>query len=208
MSNVHDKYIVVNHDHDKSIVNKRVTFSDERDSEILSESPVECNSRSNDSDGLQCSAERAVSSRREVSFHSRISFKQIKRSSTHAYPVLFSSFYAIGTELKCGVHPHWVVAKSSSKQVGNIAFTQPQSAKAALKTTAEMQVSADSNKMPSTKAVSKNREPETEPKAESKSREPETDPKAESKSREPENEPKAESKSREPGVDSFQSKQE
>ena len=47
MSNVHDKYIVVNHDHDKSIVNKRVTFSDERDSEILSESPVECNSRSN-----------------------------------------------------------------------------------------------------------------------------------------------------------------
>ena len=44
VSNVHDKYIVVNHDHDKSIVNKRVTFSDERDSEILSESPVECNS--------------------------------------------------------------------------------------------------------------------------------------------------------------------
>ena len=34
----------VNHDHDKSIVNKRVTFSDEQDSEILSESPVECNS--------------------------------------------------------------------------------------------------------------------------------------------------------------------
>ena len=208
VSNVHDKYIVVNHDHDKSIVNKRVTFSDERDSEILSESPFECNSRSNDSNGLRRSAERAVSSRRKVSFHSRISFKQIKRSSTHAYLVLFSSFYAIGTELKCGVHPHWVVAKSSSKRVGNIAFTQPQSAKAALKATAEMQASADSNKMPSifqlipgneTKAESKNREPETEPKAESKSREPETDPKAESKSREPENEPKAKSKSREPG---------
>ena len=68
----------VNHDHDKSIVNKRVTFSDKRDSEILSESPVECNSRSNDSNGLQRSAERAVLSRREVCFHSRISFKQIK----------------------------------------------------------------------------------------------------------------------------------
>jgi hypothetical protein len=62
VSNVHDKYIVVNHDHDKSIVNKRVTFSDKRDSEILSESPVECNSRSNDSNGLRRSAERAVSS--------------------------------------------------------------------------------------------------------------------------------------------------
>jgi hypothetical protein len=46
-----------------------------------------------------------------------------------------------------------------------IAFTQPQSAKAALKATAEMQASADSNKMPTsfqlipgneTKAESKN----------------------------------------------------
>jgi len=92
MSNFHDKYIVVNHNHDKSIVNKRVMFSDERDSEILSESPVECNSRSNDSNDLRRSAERALSSRGEVSFHSRISFKQIKRSSTHAYLVLFSSF--------------------------------------------------------------------------------------------------------------------
>ncbi len=51
----------VNHDHDKIKVDERVTFSDERDSEILSESPVECNSRSNDSNGLKCSAERAVS---------------------------------------------------------------------------------------------------------------------------------------------------
>ena len=137
VSNVHDKYIVVNHDHDKSIVNKRVTFSDERDSEILSESPVECNSRSNDSNGLRRSAERAVSSRREVSFHSRISFKQIKRSSTHAYLVLFSSFCAIGVELTGGVHPHQVLATSSSKhglchnkkseQAGCIASTQPNS---------------------------------------------------------------------------------
>ena len=114
----------MNHDHDKSIVNKRVTFSDERDSEILSESPVECNSRSNDYNGLRRSAKRAVSSRREVSFHSRISFKQIKRSSTHACLVLFSSFYAIGTELKCRVHPYWVLATSFSQRVRGIASTQ------------------------------------------------------------------------------------
>ena len=160
-----------------------------------------------------------MSSRREVSFHSRNSFKQIKRSSTHAYLVLFSSFYAIGTELKCGVHPHWVIAKSSSKRVGNVAFTQPQSAKAASKDTAEMQVSAVSNnnalsfndKSSSmfklvvasvtnefSKGSFSNQEPGNETKAESKSREPETDPKAESKSREPETDPKDESKSREP----------
>jgi len=59
-----------------------------------------------------------------------------------------------------------------------IAFTRPQSAKAGLKATTEMQASADSNKMPSIFQLI------------------------------PENEPKAESKSREPGVDSFQSKQE
>jgi len=66
----------VNHDHDKSVVNKRVPFSDKWDSEILSESPVECNSRSTDSNSLRRSAERAVSSRLEVRFYSRISFKQ------------------------------------------------------------------------------------------------------------------------------------
>jgi hypothetical protein len=113
----------VNHDHDKIKV-ERVTFSDERDSEILSESPVQYNSRSNDSNGLRRSAERAVSSRREVCFHSKISFKQIKRSSTHACLVLFSSFYAIGADLKCRVHPHWVLAISSSKRVRGNASTQ------------------------------------------------------------------------------------
>ncbi len=34
----------VSHDHNKIKVDKRVTFSDKQDSEILSESPVECNS--------------------------------------------------------------------------------------------------------------------------------------------------------------------
>jgi len=119
--------------------------------------------------------------------------------------------------LKGGVHPHWVIAKSSSKRVGNIAFTQPQSAKAASKATAEMQASADSNKMPSIFQLivgskqTYRRKPQQdlvdssslktiifETKAQSKSREPETEPKAESKSREPETDPKAENKSREP----------
>jgi hypothetical protein len=82
----------VNHDHDKSIVNKRVTFSDERDSEILSESPVECNSESNDYNGLRRSAERAVSSRLEVCFYSRISFKQRET---------FSAFRMVACEHQC-----------------------------------------------------------------------------------------------------------
>jgi hypothetical protein len=43
-------------------------------------------------------------------------FKKINRSSTHACLVLFSSFGAIGTELKCGVHPHQILATSSSKR--------------------------------------------------------------------------------------------
>ena len=34
----------VNHDHDNIKVDKGVAFSDERDSDILSKSPVECNS--------------------------------------------------------------------------------------------------------------------------------------------------------------------
>jgi hypothetical protein len=33
----------VNHDHDKFKVDEQVTFSDKRDSEILSESPANCN---------------------------------------------------------------------------------------------------------------------------------------------------------------------
>ena len=69
VSNVHDKYIVVNHDHDKSIVNKRVTFSDERDNEIQSENATS-NSQPNewrmpdkinlDSSGLRRSVRSAV----------------------------------------------------------------------------------------------------------------------------------------------------
>jgi len=51
--------------------------------------------------------------------------------------------------LKCGVHSHSIITKSSSKRVGNFAFTQSQLAKATLKAKAEMQASADSNIMPS-----------------------------------------------------------
>ena len=92
-------------------------FSDKWDDEIQSKSPVEYKTQ-----------------------------KQINRSLTHACLVLFSSFHAIGVELKCGVHSHWDIANSSSKQVGNIAFTQHQSAKSALKAIAEVQASANKTK--------------------------------------------------------------
>jgi hypothetical protein len=45
-----------------------------------------------------------------------MSLKKTKRSSTHACLVLFSSFDAIGAELKCGVHPHQILGTSSSKR--------------------------------------------------------------------------------------------
>jgi hypothetical protein len=79
-----------------------------------------------DSSGLRRSACSAVLSRREkVYSHSTTVLKSVKQSWTHAYLVLFSFFYAIGTELKCGVHPHWVLAKSSSQRVRGIESTQP-----------------------------------------------------------------------------------
>ena len=103
----------------------RVTFSDERDDEIHSESPVESNSRPNewrmpdkinlDSSGLRRSARSAVTSRREkVYSHSTTILKSVKRSSKHACLVLFSSFCAIGAALNGGVHSHRVLAQSSS----------------------------------------------------------------------------------------------
>ena len=48
--------------------------------------------------------------------------------------------------LKCGVCSHWDITKSSSKRVGNIVFTQPQSAKEASKAIVEVQASADKTK--------------------------------------------------------------
>ena len=110
--------------HDKTRVNKRVTFSDEREYEIRSESPVEFNPRINewrmpdkinlDSSGLRRSDRSAVLSRRDkVYSHSTKCFKSVKRSSMQAL-VLFSSFCAIGAGVTCRVHPHQVVANSSS----------------------------------------------------------------------------------------------
>jgi hypothetical protein len=55
-------------------------------------------------------------------------------------------FHAIGVGLKCGVCSHWDITKSSSKRVGNIVFTQPQSAKAASKAIVEVQLSAHKTK--------------------------------------------------------------
>ena len=63
--------IGVNNAHYKYIVTNRVTFSNEQDDEIQSQSPVESNTRT-----------------------------QIKRSSTNACLVLFSSF-------QTGFHPSW-----------------------------------------------------------------------------------------------------
>jgi hypothetical protein len=48
--------------------------------------------------------------------YSHSTLKKLKRSSKHACLVLFSSFGAIGAELKCGVHPHQVLATSLSKR--------------------------------------------------------------------------------------------
>jgi hypothetical protein len=114
--------------HVKTRVNNRVTFSDKRDYEIRSESPVECNSRPNewrmpdkinlDSSGLRRSDRSAVLSRRDTVYsHSTKCLKSVKRSSEQACLVLFSSFHAIGAEVKCGVHSHQVLAKISLDKI-------------------------------------------------------------------------------------------
>jgi hypothetical protein len=74
-----------------------------------------------DSSGLQrsdCSV--VLSWRDKVYSHSTKCLKSVKRSSEHACLVLFSSFCAIGAELKCGVHSHQVLAKSSSSDKINL----------------------------------------------------------------------------------------
>ncbi len=70
-----------------------------------------------DSSGLRCSTGSAVLGRpNKVYSHSTTSLKtQVKRSSTKACLVLFSSFCAIGAGLTCWVHSHQVLAQSSSK---------------------------------------------------------------------------------------------
>jgi hypothetical protein len=47
--------------------------------------------------------------------YSHSTLKKLKQSSKHACLVLFSSFGAIGAELRRGVHPHQVIVTSSSK---------------------------------------------------------------------------------------------
>jgi hypothetical protein len=126
----------MSHVHVKDIVNKQETCSDDLDYEIHNKSPVECNSQLNkwrmpdkinpDSSGLRCSVWSAVLSRQEkVHSHSTTVLKSVKQSLAYTCLVLFSSFYAIGAELKCGVHSHRVFVKSSSKQSGCNASTQP-----------------------------------------------------------------------------------
>jgi hypothetical protein len=48
--------------------------------------------------------------------YSHFTLKKLKQSSKHACLVLFSSFGAIGVDLNSGVHPHQVLATSSSKR--------------------------------------------------------------------------------------------
>jgi hypothetical protein len=126
----------VSHIHNKDIVNKQETCSDNLDYEIHNKRPVECNSQLSkwqmtdkinlDSSGLQRSVWSAVLSQQEkVHSHFAMVLKSVKQSSTYTCLVLFTSFYAIGAELKCGVHSHWVFVKSSSKQAEGNASTQP-----------------------------------------------------------------------------------
>ena len=68
-----------------------------------------------DSSGLRSSDRSAVLSWRDkVYYHSTTCLKSVKRSSEYTCLVLFSSFCAIGTDVKCGVHSHQVLAKSPS----------------------------------------------------------------------------------------------
>ena len=126
----------VNHDHDKIKVDNRVTFSDKRDDEIHSKSPVESNSQPNewqmldkinlDFSGLRCSTHSAVLSWWEkVCSHSTTVLKSVKQSSKHACLVLFLSFCTIGAALNGGVHSHQVLVTSSSHWVRGIEYTQP-----------------------------------------------------------------------------------
>jgi hypothetical protein len=109
-------------------VTKRVMFSDQgQDNEIQSDSPDSYTTQPDkwqmpdnvnlDSSGLQLSTCSAVLGRWDkVYSHSTTSLKiKIKRSSTKACLVLFSSFCAIGAGLTCWVHSHQVLAQSSSK---------------------------------------------------------------------------------------------
>jgi hypothetical protein len=126
----------VSHIHVKNIVNKWVMFSDDLDYEIHNKSPVKYNSWPNkwwmpgkinlDSSGPWCSALSAVLSWRErVYSHSTAVLKSATWSLKHAYLVLFSSFSAIGAELKWGVHSHKVITKSFSKWARGNASTEP-----------------------------------------------------------------------------------
>jgi hypothetical protein len=67
-----------------------------------------------DSIGLWRSTQTEVLRRQDKVYSHSTPKKIIQRSSKHACLVLFSSFCAIGAGLKCGVHPHQVLATSSS----------------------------------------------------------------------------------------------
>ena len=121
---------------DKHIATNWVMFSDKRDDEIHSKSPVESNSQPNewqmldkinlDFSGLRCSTHSAVLSWWEkVCSHSTTVIKSVKQSSKHACLVLFLSFCTICAALNGGVHSHQVLVTSFSHWVRGIEYTQP-----------------------------------------------------------------------------------
>jgi hypothetical protein len=67
-----------------------------------------------DSSGLRRSTRTEVLHQQDKVYSHSTLKKIIQRSSKHACLVLFSSFCAIGAGLKCGVHPHQVLATISS----------------------------------------------------------------------------------------------
>jgi hypothetical protein len=69
-----------------------------------------------DSSGIQHSTQSIdLGWQDKVYSHSTTSLKKLKRSSTKACLILFSSFCAIGAGLTCWIHSHQVLAQSSSR---------------------------------------------------------------------------------------------
>jgi hypothetical protein len=113
--------------HHKMTVTKQVTFINQgRDNEIQSNSPDSFTTQPDewqmpvnidlDSSGLQRSTQSTVLGRQDKVYSlSTIGLKKLKRSSTKACLVLFSSFCVVGVGLTCWVDSHQVLVQSSSR---------------------------------------------------------------------------------------------
>ncbi len=113
--------------HHKNTATKQVTFSDQgQDYEIQRDSPDSSITQPDEwqmpdhidlgSSGSQCSTQSTLLGQQDkVYSHSTTSLNKLKRSSTNACLVLFSSFCTVGAGLTCWVHSHHVLAQSSSR---------------------------------------------------------------------------------------------